>query len=240
VQQFLEQYQLEIGFKDALSNLSNFFQEGSLFRASASIFQGFFSFITTIVIAFYMVVQGRGLRPLLQYIVPPQHLPYARQLFDKIENVMGRWLWAQVILMLTVGLLTYLGLRLLGVPNAGALATLAGILEVIPFIGPILSAMPAVIIAFVQSPALGIGVILLYIIVQQIENHVLVPKVMQKTVGTNPIAVILGILIGFRLAGVAGAVVAVPLIAIVTVIMRDMLERRGIVLEDAGPQAAPQ
>ena len=107
----------------------------------------------------------------------------------------------------------YLGLLALGVPFALALAVLAGILEIIPYVGPIVAAIPTIIIAFFVSPWLALAVAIFYIIVQQLEGHILVPKIMQKAVGISPVTIIIALLIGAKLAGVLGLLLAVPICA---------------------------
>ncbi|MBL8031765.1 MAG: AI-2E family transporter [Candidatus Doudnabacteria bacterium] len=116
---------------------------------------------------------------------------------------------------------TYVGLTILGVKYALVLALLAGLLEVVPYMGPFLSAVPAVLFAFVQSPALALAVIVLYILVQKSESYVLVPKIMQKTVGTSPLVVLVSLLIGFKLAGILGLLLAVPIAGALMVLLEE-------------------
>jgi predicted PurR-regulated permease PerM len=110
--------------------------------------------------------------------------------------------------------MTYLGLFLLGIDTALPLAILAGMLEIIPTVGPIVSSIPAVVIASVVHPLLGLSTAALYFLIQFIENNLLVPQVMQKTTGVSPLVSILGLMVGFRLGGVVGAVLAIPLILV--------------------------
>jgi predicted PurR-regulated permease PerM len=95
---------------------------------------------------------------------------------------------------------------------------------VVPYIGPFLSAVPAVFFAFLQNPPLAIAVIILYIVVQQLENHIVVPIVMSKSVGLNPVIVILGVLVGGTLGGIIGALIAIPIISGASVFVTDMME----------------
>jgi predicted PurR-regulated permease PerM len=106
------------------------------------------------------------------------------------------------------------------------LALLAGLLEVVPYIGPFLSAVPAVFFAFIQNPPLALAVAILYLIVQKIEGYVLVPKVMEKTVGTSPLVVLVALLIGFKLAGIVGLLIAVPLVSAITVIVNEFISEK--------------
>ena len=135
---------------------------------------------------------------------------------------MGEWLRGQLILGLIVGIAVYLGLLFLGVNYALLLALMAGVLEVVPYVGPIISVIPALIIGFAQSPVIGFGVVILYLIVQQLENHLLVPKVMQKVTGLNPIISILALLVGIKAGGIVGAIFSIPLAMMGVVILEDL------------------
>ncbi|MDO8515232.1 MAG: AI-2E family transporter, partial [bacterium] len=110
---------------------------------------------------------------------------------------------------------TWLGLTIIGVPQAFPLAIIAGALEIIPTLGPILSAIPALIVALTISPTLTIFVIIFYIVIQQLENQFVVPKVMQQAVGLNPIIIIIGVMIGGNLMGILGALLVIPFLLVV-------------------------
>jgi predicted PurR-regulated permease PerM len=112
--------------------------------------------------------------------------------------------------MLLVGLITYVGLRLLGIPYALPLAILAGLLEIIPYFGPIIAAIPAVIIGFSISPLIGIATTALAFLIQQLENYLIVPKIMEKSVGVSPVIILLALMIGFKIAGAMGALISIP------------------------------
>ena len=122
-----------------------------------------------------------------------------------------------------VFLMVYIGLSALGVEYALILALVAGIFEIVPFLGPWISAIPGVFFAFSQSPALAIWVAILYFVVQQIENNLIVPKVMGKTTGLNPLVVILAILMGARIGGIVGALLAVPVAIAIAVYFESVL-----------------
>ena len=120
--------------------------------------------------------------------------------------------------MFAVVTLTYVGLLFLGIDIALPLAILAGILEIVPNIGPVISAVPAVLIALTLSPVTALATASLYFLVQIVENNFLVPRIMQAAVGVNPLISILGLMTGFQLAGPAGAVLAIPLIIVIQTI----------------------
>ncbi len=129
---------------------------------------------------------------------------------DRAQKRMSSWFWGEIILMLVVGGLTYIGLAAFKIKYALALAVLAGLLEVIPNIGPILSSVPAILIGLTHSPILGVSMAALYLLVQQLENNLVVPMVMKKVTGLHPIVILISLVIGGKIAGVIGVVLAVP------------------------------
>ena len=116
---------------------------------------------------------------------------------------------------------------MLGVKYFLVLGLIAGFLEIIPYLGPILAAIPAVFLALTQSPWKALFVVILYIIIQQLENTLVVPKVMEKSVGLNPIVILIVMLIGGQIAGMVGIIAAVPTAIMAHVIIRDFAETRG-------------
>lgn len=197
---------------------------GTLFDTTKGILSGFVSIITVLAISFYLTVEESGMKNFIKHLAPFKHQAYAMTLVNKIQRKMGAWVLGQLALSAVIFGLTYLGLSLLKVEFALVLALIAGILEIIPYIGPILAAIPALFFAFLQSPALALGVLILYVVIQQLENHIIVPVVMSKSVGLNPVIVILGILIGGSLGGILGAIIAVPIISGISVFVVDMME----------------
>jgi predicted PurR-regulated permease PerM len=192
-----------------------------LLSKTYGVFSGLFSLLTVLVISFYLVAEERGMKQFIATLLPAKHQEFTIYLIEKIQKKMGLWVIGQIILSFAIFLFTFLGLTILGVDYALFLALLAGFLEIIPYIGPFVSAVPAVFFAFIQSPGLGLAVAILYLIIQKTEGYVLVPKVMQKTVGTSPLAVLVALLVGFKLAGILGLLVAVPLVSAITVVVQE-------------------
>ena len=186
-----------------------------------NVFTGFLTFITVAVFSFYLLLERDKIKQNLFIFFPHLSKERVYRLGHKIEEKLGAWLRGQVTLMLLVGAATWLGLTILGIKYALPLAVVAGILEIVPIIGPIISAVPAIIIAFVQNPVLVIAVIILYLVVQQVENYLLVPKVMARAVGLSPLIIIFALLVGGSLLGIIGALLAVPVTAIIQVILED-------------------
>lgn len=203
------------------SVISSFNGEGTVFTRTLGIFNGVFSFITILVVSFYLVAEQQGMREFIKSLVPPHHQDFSMNLVDKIQKKMGMWIIGQLILSVSIFIVTFVGLSALGVKYALFLALLAGLFEVVPYIGPIISAIPAIFFAFIQNPPLAVAVLVLYILVQKLEGYVLVPKIMQKTVGMSPLVVLVALLIGFKLAGILGLLLAVPLVGAVIVVINE-------------------
>jgi len=198
----------------------------NLFSIAINVFGGVFSFLLILVISFYLSVQKNGIQNALTAIAPHQHKEYILNLWARSQKKLGRWLQGQLFLGLIIGVMVYIGLSLLNVKFALLLAVLAGVLEIFPYIGPVLAAIPAVILGFLQEPSLGIWVIIWYLAIQQIENYVIVPLVIGKIVKLNPVAVILALLIGGKLGGIPGMILAVPLAAVLAEFLRDLVKKR--------------
>jgi predicted PurR-regulated permease PerM len=145
----------------------------------------------------------------------------ARVLFDRAEFQMGSYVRGLVFLGVVIGMMTLIGLLVLRVPYAVVFAVIAGVLELLPTIGPIISAIPAVLAALTVSPVLALGVMLMYFAIQQLENYILVPRVHEQSVGLPPLVILLAVLVGSTIGGVTGAILAVPVAALIALIIED-------------------
>lgn len=181
-----------------------------LFSTLSGIFGGIIGLSIVLVLAFYMVVQEEEALRWFKNFLPDEHQQFVTKLLKVVQMKFGHWLLGQLALSLIVGVLYYIGLRLLGVEGALVLAILGAFTEFIPYLGPILGGIPAVLVATSQSPTLGLLTLLLYVIVQQAENQILVPKIMEKAVGISPVVSIVALLVGGELFGVPGAILAIP------------------------------
>lgn len=212
--------------QEYLKNIGNFLSASDMFSRIRSLFGGIFSFFVALVLSFYLSVQKRGVEHIIGSIVPSEHRDYILNLWERSQRKLGRWLQGQLFLGLIVGALVYIGLAFLNIRFALLLAILAGILEIFPYVGPVIAAIPAIILAFLQTPILGLWVFVLYVVVQQLENYLIVPLVIGKIVKLNPVAVILALLIGARLGGVPGMILAVPIAAVAAEFFRDLIKER--------------
>ena len=187
---------------------------GGLINIASGIFGGVFSFILIIVLSFYLAAQEEGVEKFLKIITPLKNEKYIIDLWKRSQRKIGYWMQGQLLLGIVVGVLVYLGLMILGIQNALILAVLAGVLEIIPYFGPILSAIPAIILGFATGGlTMGLLVLGLFIIIQQFENHLIYPLVVKKVVGVSPIIVILALIIGAKFAGFLGILLSVPVTA---------------------------
>ncbi|MDO8592309.1 MAG: AI-2E family transporter [bacterium] len=191
-----------------------------------NIFGGIFSSILVLVLTFYMVVEESAMKKIVWSIAPAKHQPYLMNLINRIQIKLGYWLRGTLILSLTLAAMAYLGLKVLGVNYALILALMVGLLSFIPFMGAILGAIPALFIAFTQSPLLAVSTLIIFLIFHFIEDNYLYPQIMRKAVGLNPVVSIMAMLAGFKLAGVIGAVLSIPVTTAISVVAKDIFGGR--------------
>lgn len=196
-------------------------QIGGVLSFTFSVFSNVFSVITILVFTFYMLIGYPDMERQISLLLGDERGKKISSLIIAVEKRLGRWSRGQMLLMLTVALGNYIGYLFLKIPYALPLAMITGIFEIIPTLGPIISAIPAVLIGFGISPLTGVGAAIVALLVNQLENYVLVPKIMQKSVGVSPLVVLLSIAVGAKLAGVMGAIVAVPLVVTLQVVLNE-------------------
>lgn len=172
---------------------------------------------TLLVFSFYLLLERRNLKHYLTMAFGDNGEARAEKFVDDVERELGRWIRGQLFSMTLVGVLCYTGLRLLGIEFALPLAILAGLFEIIPNMGPIVSAIPAIILALATAPTLALGVAALYFAVQQFQAQLITPMVMRQAVGFNPLVTMLALMSGYTLGGLVGAVLALPIILVAKV-----------------------
>lgn len=206
--------------------------------AASVIFGGVYSFLLILVFSFYFAMQETGIDDFVRFVTPIKHHGYVLGLWKRSQHKIGLWIQGQLLLCVIVGVLVFMGLTILGVQYALVLAVLAGLFEIIPVFGPTLSAIPAVAVALVDGGiGLGIGVVVLYVIIQQFENHLIYPLVVTKVVGVPPILIIIALIVGAQLAGFLGIVLSVPVAAAVQELVKD-IERRKYHLSESRSEAS--
>ena len=207
---------------ERLNSFSNLILSGgaSLLEIASSFLGGVTLVISVLILSFYLTISRDGVERFLLAIVPQSYETYSVQIFERTKRQIGVWLRSQILLSIIVGLSSWLGLVILGVPYAFLLGVIAAILELIPVVGPIFSGSIAVIVALTQSFDLAIYALILFVVIQQLENHVLIPLFMGRQMGLHPALVIVSLLAGAKLAGVVGMIMAVP----VMVFLRELVE----------------
>ncbi len=198
----------------------------SLIQYASQIFGGLLSFLVVIVVSFYLSLFPRALDGFLKSIMPPKFEAYALDLWTRAQIKLGRWLQAQLIISLAMGLVVFTGLTLLGVKYAFLAAIVAMLVEVVPFVGPIITGAVATLFALAQAPTLGLWTLIFFIIAHQVESNILVPLFSKRLIGLNPVAVILALLIGGKLGGLLGILLAVPLMAVADEFFDDLSKRK--------------
>ena len=217
-----------VSVSDLLDGLSTFITRipGGALNTVSAVFGGAFSFVLIVVLSFYLSVQERGIENFLNIVTPAPHRKYAVDLWNRAQKKIGLWMQGQLLLVLIIGILTYLSLSIIGVKHALLFAILAGMFELIPLFGPILASIPAIAIAFVDGGAtLALVVAGVYAIIQQFENHLIYPLVVNKVVGVPALLVILALIIGGQLAGFMGLLLAVPLATVLMELTEDLQVR---------------
>ena len=195
---------------------------------------GIFAIITTLILTFYFLVDAENLRAAFLRLFPVERRARAEAATREVVTKVSAWLGGQLLMGGIIGVSAGLVLWLMGIPYFSVLALISGIGELIPVLGPILSSIPAVIIAATVSYKLALFVMLFFVIQQQFESHVLVPKIMSRQVGVSPVVVIASLLIGGEVLGILGAILAVPSAAVLQVVLGELTS------EDRGPTSGPR
>jgi predicted PurR-regulated permease PerM len=199
---------------------------GTVFGAVAGVVGGLFGLVTILILTFYILIEAASLRNTMLRLFPAQNRQRVAAASRDITVKVSAWLSGQLLLGAIIGSSSAIGLWLLGIPFFYVLALLSGIGELIPVIGPVLSAIPAIAVAASVSLNKVLLVILFFIAQQQFENHILVPKVMARQVGVSAVTVIVALLIGGKLLGILGAILAVPTAAILQVVLAEIVAAR--------------
>jgi predicted PurR-regulated permease PerM len=191
-----------------------------------SVFSNTLFIVSTLFFGLYFLLEEDLIKKFLSKYLDPEKTFKISTMFEKAEDRMSSWFWGQITLMLVVGVLTYIGLSLIGMKYALPLAVLAGLLEVVPNVGPVISAVPALLIGWTSSYFTGFSVLALYLVVQQLENNLIVPMIMKRTVGINPIITLIALLIGGRVGGVLGVLLSIPLFLFAETVITEILHNK--------------
>ena len=223
---YLSNISMELGgLSGMLQDLLPKFSDVStqFFTVTYSVFSHVFTFLSILVLAIYMSLDWENLKERFVSLFSGKTEKMVAKIIEEVEVTIGHWIKGQLTLMLAVGTLSFLGLLIVGVNYPLPLALLAGLLEIVPMLGPLVSAMFATIIGFAMSPVKGFIALTVFFLVQQFENSFLVPKVMQKVSGFSPLVVLLAILIGGNFFGIVGGLLAIPVMMIGFIIGKRVL-----------------
>jgi predicted PurR-regulated permease PerM len=198
--------------------------------AAVSVTKGVLSFIvgsvTVAFLTFFMLLEGPAWMERFYGLLPPESQPRWRKVGQDIYRQVGGYVTGNLAISLIAGSLATFVLLLLGVPFAVALGLLVGLLDLLPLVGATIAAVIVVAVGFLHSLVAGIVLIVFFIVYQQIENHILQPLVYNRTVSLSPLAILVSILIGAQLAGVLGALAAIPVAGAIQVLIVDFLRHR--------------
>lgn len=197
----------------------------TILGAVRNVVGGVFGTLTLLLLTFYMLVESRAILSFFVRLFPRDQRARVGALSAAVTDKVSAWLGGQLLLAVIIGVTSALGLWIMGVPYFYVLALISAIGEMIPMVGPILAAIPAILVAVTVSPGLAAGVAIFFIVQQQIENTVLVPKIMGRQVGLSAVTVIIALAVGSQLLGVVGAILSVPTAAIVQVLFAELIER---------------
>lgn len=217
-----------------LPGISSFIgASGDFIDTAKLLFTNIVNLVLIIVLSFYLAVQEKGIENFLRLVTPLKYEKYVIDLWIRSQKKIGLWMQGQILLGVLIGVFVFLGLSILGIRNALVLAIFAAIFELIPVFGPILAAAPAVLLAFIQGPAaLGFMVLGLFIVLQQFENHLIYPLVVRKMVGVPPLLVILFLIIGGKLFGLVGIILAVPTAVVVMELAFDIEKQKRLISKE--------
>ncbi len=200
---------------------------GNVLSSAGLIASNVLNLLLIVVLSFYFSVTEDGVGNFLRIITPLRYEAYVSDLWKRTKEKIGAWMQGQLLLAVLVGLMVYIGLLLGGVKHALLLAILAATLELIPVFGPVLAAIPAVMLTLLDKGVGGaFGVFLWYLLVQQFENNLFYPLVVKKIVGISPLIVILALVVGAKLGGFLGIILSVPVSVLMVEFLDDLDKRK--------------
>lgn len=205
----------------------------NLFAFTATVFRVFIFVVAMFVISVYMILERDKMYGGLADLFPVNAQSEMRSVLHDVERKLGDWFRGQLILSLAVGVLSFVFLFFTGIPYSLTLGFLAAVFEVIPYAGPIFSAIPAIVVALNISFSKGIVVLIGYIVIHQIEGHLLAPNILHKSIQLSPLIIIGTIILGTEAGGILGALLAVPVASVLQVLIRHSQSLREVATEQS-------
>ena len=207
--------------EDALGNAG-----GPAVRTVQRVASGLLALLTILVLSFLMLLQAPTIISAFLAMLSPPRAVQVRRIGQDVARAVSGYMAGNLLISLIAGVTTWVFLVVVGVPFAGVLGLWVGFADLLPLVGATLGAIPTIAIAFLHSTGAGIAMVVFYIVYQQLENHMLQPVVMSRTVNLNPLLVILSVLVGVELAGFIGALLAIPAAGAIQVVVRDLWDER--------------
>lgn len=201
---------------------------GGVVETLVSVFGGVVSFLVILVMTFYLLLEENATKKVLRLVTPAKVQPYVTRILFKMRDKIGLWLRGQIALSLIIAVIVFVGLNIFGIfiplfaKYALVLALLAFLCEFVPYLGPMLAALPALFIGFTQGWQVAGAVLAFYVVMQWCENNLIVPQVMKRAVGLNPIIIITALMIGLKIGGVIGMVLAIPVTTALSVLVEEI------------------
>ncbi len=199
---------------------------GGIAKTAISFVSNIISGFVVLFLTFYLLLEKKNFPKYGQNIFGKKGEEKMIAIIEKLEARLGSWVNAEFFLMTIIGLMSYVGYLILGLKYAVPLAIFAGLLEAVPSIGPTVATVLAALVGFTVSPLTGMLAIVVGIIIQQLENNIIVPRIMKQSVGFNPLVTILLIAAGAKLGGVIGAILALPLFLTIQTIVKVLIEKK--------------
>jgi len=227
IEEFFGKTPVDIDVKQQIGGFLGGIQESisagspNIFAFLSNLFGGLVSFVLVFVISFYLALQKDGIEHFIKSVLPASHQEYAVDLWTRVQYRFGKWFQGQLLLALFVGMLMFAVLWSMGVKYALSIAFLVAVLEIIPVIGPIIAGLIALVLISFQSPMLAIGAVIAYVLIEQIQQHIFLPRVMSRAIGLNPIIIIVALLIAAKLIGFWGLILAIPIAVTISEFVRD-------------------
>lgn len=193
----------------------------NVFNILGIFFSNFLFVLTTGFFIIYFMIERDIVQSALEIFLKGKRLEYYVRIVRNTEKRLAAWFWGQLALMVIVGFSTYVVLTLMGVRYASSLAVIAGIFELIPNLGPIISSVPAIMVGLTDSVLTAVIITISYFIIQQIENAFLVPAIVRTTVGINPILTLIALIIGGSIGGLLGVLLAIPVVIIIQTVLAE-------------------
>lgn len=198
---------------DGISNLIS-----SVFYLAGTVVE----FFVVPFITFYFMKDGSRMVRSFVLLYPEEYRPHLAAVFNEVQHVLGRYIRGQILMSCIIATLTFLGMWLLGVPYPMVIGVLAAITEWVPIVGPIVGAIPAILLGATIDIGLAVKVFIFYVVIQQIDSHFIMPQVMGAIISIHPVVIVIALLVGSTLFGIAGMILSVPVTAVLQILCKHL------------------